>query len=151
MFISNAFKCHFSKWSFFQFPLRVICLLWKFTAVLYFIVKLYKFKFESFSRSANHCYSFIHFPPDKGYHGPDMLHEREKKKWRRLLKLFFKIIVILIRNCALQIFSLNFYYSPLLSFEKESKCLFASRELLYLLAELALGLAFSYVRFCSVS
>lgn len=76
--------------------------------------------FGSFSPSVDRRYIFIHFPCN-GYHGSDMLHEWERKKCdvaylSQILNYYYCYFYS--RHCALQFFSLNFYYP----FENESKC-----------------------------
>lgn len=96
-------------------PLRVLYLLWKFTAVLHFTVQLYEFKLrivQSFSKPLLQLYSL---PYVKDTMDLTYITNGKKKSDVAFLSSFFKlllldIIVILIRNCALQFCSMNLYY-----------------------------------------
>lgn len=118
------------------------------------LVKLYKFKFrilQSFSQPSLHLYSL---PSFNGYHGSDMLREWERKKSDvAVLSQIFKLLLLLFlfEQCVHCNFSLWIFIFRLKKNRNIWVVVFASGEPLYLLFELALGLAFSYARFGSVS
>lgn len=105
---------------FFQFPLRVICLLWKFTGVLHFTVKLYEFKFRALQSTVVTALFTSH---RKGYYGHDMLHERKIEKWCRLLKPSFinYFYCYSYSKLCIAIFLFEFLLFAIFSFEKKKK------------------------------